>query len=170
MNALAKFLGAEAKSKTAWAKNMIVLGDFNIFSTSDATMRALTEDGDFAVPEGVKDLSGTNLGRNRKYDQIAYRAKGARFESTGRAGAFDYYEHVFKADDSSTYRPYIDEYIEKRHAAGKKSPKKPADAAAALSQFKTWRTYQMSDHLPLWAEFRVDFSDDYLREIEAGTP
>ena len=34
-----------------------------------------------------------------------------------------------------------------------------------MRQFNLWRTYQMSDHLPLWAEFRVDFSDDYLREI-----
>jgi hypothetical protein len=30
-----------------------------------------------------------------------------------------------------------------------------------------WRTYQMSDHLPLWAEFRIDFSDEYLTEITA---
>lgn len=25
----------------------------------------------------------------------------------------------------------------------------------------------MSDHLPLWAEFRIDFSDEYLTEIAA---
>jgi hypothetical protein len=29
------------------------------------------------------------------------------------------------------------------------------------------RTYQMSDHLPLWAEFRIHFSDEYLTEIAA---
>jgi hypothetical protein len=30
-----------------------------------------------------------------------------------------------------------------------------------------WRTYQVSDHLPLWAEFRIDSSDEYLTEIAA---
>jgi endonuclease/exonuclease/phosphatase family metal-dependent hydrolase len=162
---VARFLRGRTDDETERFRNLIVLGDFNIFSESDATMRALTEDGDFSVPEGVKDLGGTNLGRNKKYDQIAYRAKGTRFESTGRAGAFNYYDHIYGDGDSTTYRPYIDAYIKERHDAGKKSPKTPANDAAALSQFRTWRTYQMSDHLPLWAEFRVDFSDDYLREI-----
>ena len=34
--------------------------------------------------------------------------------------------------------------------------------------YKQWRTYQMSDHLPMWIEVRVDFSDDYLTGV-AGT-
>jgi hypothetical protein len=28
----------------------------------------------------------------------------------------------------------------------------------------------MSDHLPLWAEFRIDFSDEYLSEIARRAP
>jgi hypothetical protein len=54
-----------------------------------------------------------------------------------------------------------------RHAAGSKSPKTPASAAAARTQYRLWRTYQLSDHLPLWAEFNVDFSDEYLAELAA---
>jgi hypothetical protein len=25
-----------------------------------------------------------------------------------------------------------------------------------------WRTFQMSDHLPMWVELKIDYSDDYL--------
>jgi hypothetical protein len=151
-------------------ENYVLLGDFNIFSTSDATLRALTEDGDFTIPEAILDITkipGTNVAGDKKYDQIAYRARQGRFEATGRAGVFDFYEHVFTGDDEPAYRPYIDAYIKAQHDAGKKSPKPPTSDRSRLSQFKTWRTYQMSDHRPLWAEFRVDFSDEYLAEIAA---
>ena len=33
---------------------------------------------------------------------------------------------------------------------------------------KTKRTYQMSDHLPMWIELRTDFGDDYLKEVAEG--
>src|SRR5215217_1902749 len=46
---LASFLANRAMEKHAWAKNMILLGDFNIYDTSDQTMKAITEAG-FKVP------------------------------------------------------------------------------------------------------------------------
>jgi endonuclease/exonuclease/phosphatase family metal-dependent hydrolase len=165
---VARFLKDRTDDETEDIRNFIVLGDFNIFSTTDKTMDALTKDGGFTVPEGTTVIPGTNVDKNKKYDQIAYRARGDRFASTGKAGSFDFYEHVFTDADADTYRPYIDAYIDKRHKAGKKSPKKPADASGQRSQFKKWRTYQMSDHLPLWAEFQVDFADDYLKDIRSA--
>jgi len=30
---------------------------------------------------------------------------------------------------------------------------------------KEWRTFQMSDHLPMWVELKVDFSDRYLEGL-----
>jgi hypothetical protein len=30
----------------------------------------------------------------------------------------------------------------------------------------TWRTFQMSDHLPLWVELKTDFSDEYLTRLK----
>src|SRR5919108_2705914 len=168
---VARFLRDRTDDPSERIRNFIVLGDFNIFSDSDRTMLALTEEGGFTIPEGVKTVPGTNVSTDKKkYDQIAFRSRGARFESTGQAGAFDYYTHVFTADDADVYRPYIDRYIADRAAAGFKSPKAPATPATARTQYRTWRTYQMSDHLPLWAEFRVDFSDDYLTEIAAAAP
>jgi hypothetical protein len=31
-----------------------------------------------------------------------------------------------------------------------------------------WRTWQMSDHLPLFIELRIDFNDKYLKRIREG--
>ncbi len=42
--------------------------------------------------------------------------------------------------------------------------------AAATTQYKTWRTHQMSDHLPLWAEFKTNFTDQYLGSISGRVP
>jgi endonuclease/exonuclease/phosphatase family metal-dependent hydrolase len=162
---VARFLRKRTEEPTEPIRNFIVLGDFNIFQSSDATMRALIDDGDFSIPEGVQAIPGSNVPKDKKYDQIAYRARQGRFEATGKAGVFDYYNHVLTAADAQVYRPYIDTYIKERHEAGKKSPKTPTTDKTRTSQFMTWRTYQMSDHLPLWTEFRVDFSDEYLSGI-----
>jgi endonuclease/exonuclease/phosphatase family metal-dependent hydrolase len=167
---VAKFLRARTEDPAEEIHNLILLGDFNIFSATDKTMKALTEAGDFTIPEKILSIPGSNVTGEKKYDQIAYRARGGRFKATGRAGVFDYYRHVFREEDAATYRPYIDCYIEERHAAGHKTPKAPTSERTKNTQYKTWRTYQMSDHRPLWAEFEIDFSDDYLREAREGTP
>ena len=39
---------------------------------------------------------------------------------------------------------------------------------ASLGKYKDWRTYQMSDHLPMWIELRVDFSCAYIKRIAEG--
>jgi hypothetical protein len=30
--------------------------------------------------------------------------------------------------------------------------------------YKQWRTFKMSDHLPLWVELGVDFGTEYLQK------
>jgi endonuclease/exonuclease/phosphatase family metal-dependent hydrolase len=159
-----KFLRERTEQVTEPLRNIILLGDFNIFSDDDRTFRALTEGG-FTVPDKIQEIPGTNVPKDKKYDQIAYRARQGRFQGTGAAGAFDFYEQVMRRDEDETYRPHIDAYIAQRHAAGMKSPKHPTTDSGRRSQYSTWRTYQLSDHLPLWAEFDVDFSDEYLAAL-----
>lgn len=159
-----KFLRQRTEQATEPLRNIILLGDFNIFSSDDRTFEALT-DGGFTVPDKIQEIPGTNVPKDKKYDQIAYRARQGRFQGTGAAGVFDFYEHVITSDEAATYRPYLDAYIAERHAAGMKSPKQPTTDAGRRSQYLTWRTYQLSDHLPLWAEFDVDFSDEYLAAL-----
>jgi hypothetical protein len=48
-----------------------------------------------------ESIPGTNVPKDKKYDQIAFRARQGRLEVKG-AGMFDYYEHVFTTDDERT--------------------------------------------------------------------
>jgi hypothetical protein len=50
---LAKFLTDRAKDRYAWSKNMIFLGDFNIFDTTNQTLKAIVEAG-FVTPEQLR--------------------------------------------------------------------------------------------------------------------
>lgn len=124
--------------------NLILLGDFNIFNRKDVTMQAITSAG-FVVPAELQNVPGSNVDKNKHYDQIAYLKRLTRLKPTGRAGVFDFYEHVYRFDDEA-------EYAKEREA-------KPGRS------FKDWRTYRMSDHLPMWIEFGIDDADAYLDSL-----
>jgi endonuclease/exonuclease/phosphatase family metal-dependent hydrolase len=126
-------------------ENLILLGDFNIFKKTDETFKAL-EAAKFTLPEQLmKDnLTGSNVARNMFYDQIVFYDKVAEIENVS-AGIFDFYEHIFKDEDEARLR-----------AVGK---------LKLEDKFRDWRTYQMSDHLVMWTEFKVDKSDVYLKEL-----
>ena len=136
---LASFLAARREDKHPLAKNMILLGDFNIFSTGDATFQAIRDAG-FTVPEQLMRLP-SNARRNKHYDQIAFKAPAVRNLRLCAAGVFDFFKHVYRAEDEATYAP--------------ERPPRPS--------YKQWRTFQMSDHFPMWIELQIDFSESYLR-------
>lgn len=137
---------ATTNAETAERDTLILLGDFNIFDPKDATLKAITDAG-FAVPQALVNREGSNIDRSKFYDQIAV-WRGRRFDETPRGGVLDYYQAVFRAEDEALYAPAI---------PAAKSGRKPSYAA--------WKTYQMSDHLLLWAAFKVDYTDDYLVEL-----
>ena len=101
-------------------------------------LQAITDAG-FVVPPELLQLPGSNVARNKHYDQIAYFRNLSKMRTTGRAGIFDFYEHVYRDEGA---------YAGPRNGRG--------------SSFNEWRTYQMSDHLPMWIEFSVDDSEAYL--------
>ena len=151
---LAKFLSKRAKDSTAWAENLILLGDFNIFSPEDITFKALT-DNDFLIPEEIQKLP-SNAPRNKHYDQIAFmrNKKHLGFKS---AGVFDYFKTVFRDEDEQLYVPDMGE------AYNTTSSGKDRSESSKKSYYKTsWRTHQMSDHLPMWVELQIDFGKEYL--------
>ena len=37
-----------------------------------------------------------------------------------------------------------------------------------LAAYRKWRTWQISDHLPLWTEIKMDFTDKYLTSLKSG--
>ncbi|CCH56558.1 endonuclease/exonuclease/phosphatase family protein [Fibrisoma limi BUZ 3] len=146
---LAQHLANAVKKSSAWAKNMIVLGDFNIFDTDDETFDVLTKPG-FEVHPKLLGI-GTNINQSKHFDQIAFIAPDLKDKLVDcNAGVFDYYQHVYRKDEDTIY---ADDLKQKN---GK------------LAKYSDWRTYQMSNHLPMWIELRVDFSREYLEAIKAG--
>jgi endonuclease/exonuclease/phosphatase family metal-dependent hydrolase len=156
---IAGFLRRRTQDKHAWSRDLVLLGDFNIYAPDDLTMRALTDEG-WVVPDELQSIPGSNVPKNKAYDQIALRApseRRRRFETTGRAGVFDPFEFVYRLDDEDTYLPEMgDGYTTSRAGA-------PRSQAQQHRYYREWRTHQMSDHLPMWLEIRTDYTDEYLR-------
>ncbi len=156
---LTKFLAERAKNENdSDAENFFfVLGDFNIVGKDHSTWESLHSNGFFVPPELQEIPEGSNVKRDKAYDQIAYwkRSAGMQKEGVridvGNAGIFDFFKYVFRAGDNDPDKE------DERCYAGKVSETK--------LPYPTWRTYQMSDHLPMWLELRIDFSDDYLGGI-----
>jgi len=153
--ALAGFLKERAIKEN---ENYILLGDFNIFKTSDATMKAL-ESGGFYIPQAIRQHP-SDLGRTKHYDQIAFKLRldenmPVFTEGNQQAGAFDFSKSVYPPQDLDLYRGYFDD----KNVVGK-TEKEIRDYYLTY-----WRTFQMSDHLPLWIELKIDFSTEFLNRI-----
>jgi hypothetical protein len=158
IRALSSFLAERAKEDHAWAKNMILLGDFNIFDTTDRTMTAILDAG-FTIPEQLKGHP-SNAPKTKHYDQIAFIAPDLEDRlRLSEAGVFDFYGHVYRPDDELLYAEEMGEgYLRK------------SDGSERTEQGRTtyyrsyWRTHQMSDHLPMWIALETDFGEEYLQE------
>ena len=135
------------------AYNVFLLGDFNIEDTNSATYKAATSSA-FKIPSAIL---GKNLFSNAKqdkiYDQILYYNQFADISFT-KAGVFNYYESVF--DNLKGYASRINRHQDKK-----------IDSAKAFNDF---RTYQMSDHFPLWVEMNTDHTESYLGMIKNKKP
>jgi endonuclease/exonuclease/phosphatase family metal-dependent hydrolase len=136
--------GAITAIRNTGPDNIVALGDFNIFKRDDETLKALTKHG-FEIPAKIAALAGSNIGKDKFYDQIAFLVRPDRFGPALSAGVLDYYRSVFRDADAAAYAPYVTQ----TNAQG----------------YEEWRTYQMSDHLVLWAEIKVDFGAEYLQRI-----
>lgn len=123
-------------------ENLLLLGDFNIFNREDVTMQGLTAAG-FVVPDGLLSIPGSNVAKNRHYDQIAFFQKTTVLTPTGQAGVFDFFDHVYRTADAPAYQAQVPQG----------------------TTYNNWRTFQMSDHLPMWCQFRVDDMDAFLQSL-----
>lgn len=150
---LSKLLAERAQSKHAWAPTMILLGDFNIFKPEDETAKAIESAG-FFIPTQLKAFEA---GDSRKhYDQIAFLSprygKQTQHAATkAQAGVIRFFDKVFKEDEQGTYA---------REMGAKYRAQKTKQQKA--NYYRQWRTFQMSDHRPMWIELPTDFSLQYL--------
>lgn len=154
-------LHLEAAGEKDDPRATILLGDFNIVSPEHKTMEALLDQG-FEVPKALRRT--TNTAGTKHYDQIAFKTKDevldyierdAEDPTDSNAGAYDFFRVIFRKSHVADY-----------HAAMQESSNHDSDDYDDLDDyFETWRTYQMSDHKPLWVRLKVNESDAYLERI-----
>lgn len=134
-------------------EHFILLGDFGIGAPSDLMARVLDRSG-FDIPEAL--TKRRIKADDHYYDQIAFRVQEDRLELAG-AGAFRFFDSVFRDNDEDfeAYQELMPE--EKANDLWNGGPR-----GYYADQ---WRSWQMSDHLPLWVELKVDFADRYLDMI-----
>lgn len=155
---IASFLSKRADIGLKEDTALILLGDFNIVSPDHETMRALL-DHDFKVPEAIRFR--TNVGDTMYYDQIAFKTKRdvlEFFDTESNAGVFRLFGSTFKPSQLDDYRGAM-EATTALHGS-----KYEGDLEKYLHD---WRTYQLSDHNPLWVRLKVNESDTYLKSLQS---
>jgi endonuclease/exonuclease/phosphatase family metal-dependent hydrolase len=166
---IARLLAKRAKAENAAGKTMVLAGDFNVVGLKHKTMEALLESG-FVVPEKIKEPPGGQ--RNNYYDQIAFKtAPDAILFPKGKeeeAGSLRIYEGAFTLEQIDSYGKYFkslwEELNEKERKKAKEKGKEPK--LTTFQQFyEDWRTWQLSDHQPLWVRLKANDSDEYLKSL-----
>ena len=149
----AKEIGTIARALSKRAKKedevYIFMGDMNIEGPDDNIMAALRDNG-FTAP-----LFGpTNLIGDKHFDQIAF--SGEAFKTNLiRSGSFDWRGAVFKPEDKDYYKDIAAKARGKPYKNWK-------------SKYRDWTTREMSDHLPIWIELKIDYSNDYLARFRTN--
>jgi hypothetical protein len=65
--------------------------------------------------------------------------------------------HVYRDQDEKLYKADMGQaYTHTKQGESR-------DHEAQTRYYKEWRTYHMSDHLPMWIELKTDFGKEYLR-------
>lgn len=169
IKALAEFLKNRTEDIHAWSQNLILLGDFNIFNAdpSNAAFAAIIDNG-FLIPQSLQNIPRTNVGiEPRFYDQIALKTRINNLAPTGRGGVFDYFEVVYRDDDYNDYVTAMmngkaEDDPDNRLTFDSKKNVRTEDKRRAYYR-NHWRRQQMSDHLPMWLELKIDYGEDYLK-------
>jgi len=163
IDAVAKYLGERADINLGEDRATILLGDFNIVSPEHKTMKALLKN-KFKVP---KDLQHpTNVIKTHYYDQIAFKTKRNVLEFIDsntddplkkNAGVFDLFGSAYKTSQQADY----EDAMRETSALAKKPY-----FGDLKKYYKAWRTYQLSDHNPLWVRLKVNESEAYLKALK----
>lgn len=149
------FLVNRRSEHGAWSRNMILLGDFNMFDPNGVAAQALKNSG-FSIPHGRENLRATNVGHQaRFYDQIAFLLEDAEGMNPTSLGVVDFFDAVYSDEKFEYYRDGL------RTSSGAV----PADPWSYYQQY--WRRREMSDHLLLWVQLPIDFSDAHLAALTA---
>ena len=91
---LAQWIDTRRKEKGVVDQDIILMGDFNIPKTSDATFKAVTSKG-LRIPNSLRGVEGTNLTKENRYDQILHYPRVTK-SFTNNGGVVDFYKGGIK--------------------------------------------------------------------------
>jgi hypothetical protein len=162
---IGKFFGKRAEKDLDEKRSLILLGDFNIVGREHKTMKALLDSG-FEVPKALRETPPTNAEKDKFYDQIAFRTRPGELEyletagkgAEARAGSVDIFKNVYTPDQFDEFKEQVDASPNSQKKEGKEDPE---------GFYLDWRTYQFSDHAPLWVRLKVNDSENYLKDLAA---
>lgn len=125
--AIARWADLRRVSPYAYLRDIVVLGDFNLpkAQPGDPIYDALTRRG-LHLPEHSTKV-GSTIGTDNQYDQLAFFPGETQDEFTGNSGVFDF--------DSVLFRTLWEEH--------------------SHEEFFEYMRYYISDHRPLWTQFRA---------------
>ena len=141
-------------------RNMIILGDTNLYKDDTDIVKLITDE-DFVESEGLTGKF-TNTSLNQIYDRIFLNvdtyfkiAKDDNNKESG--GVFHLFDYVYKntANDIKIYHDLM--FLHKDDNSTLTSDAKYKSYFNAF-----WKRNQMSDHLPVWLELQTESSDEFL--------
>ncbi len=141
-------------------KNMIILGDTNLYEEDDDIVKLIT-DNKFVESDGLKGKF-TNTSLNQIYDRIFLNVdeyfKIAKTEDGKEKGnVFNLFNYIYQniPQEIATYHPLMLQH--------KDDPSTLTNTTKFESYFNAyWKRNQMSDHLPIWLELQTESSDEFL--------
>ncbi|WP_276483672.1 hypothetical protein [Paraflavitalea pollutisoli] len=128
--------------------NLFIFGDFNVPNRHSDRYKAITGE-TYRMPESLlKDNLPGHIGQDRSCAQVIHynRFNDVTFR---KAGTFNYFDVVF--DNYKTYA---------------KRARKHSAKVTSQKTFDEFKTYQMSDHLPIWIEMNTDHAENYLQLLK----
>jgi endonuclease/exonuclease/phosphatase family metal-dependent hydrolase len=125
--AVARWADQRRKSPNASTPNILPLGDFNLpkAEPDDPIFDELTSRGLQLPPHSTQ--IGSSIAQDAHYDQVAFFPGPTQDQFTGNSGVFDY--------DGALFQGLFEE--------------------RGHSDFLAYCRYYISDHRPLWVEFRI---------------
>nr|WP_308992752.1 endonuclease/exonuclease/phosphatase family protein [Mariniflexile sp. KMM 9835]MDQ8212315.1 endonuclease/exonuclease/phosphatase family protein [Mariniflexile sp. KMM 9835] len=157
---LMEILKKKQKSSALEGRNMIVLGDTNLYE-EDADIVKLITDNKFVESNGLKGKY-TNTSLNQIYDRVFlnvddYFKIATDHNGMQKGGVFNLFNYVYinTASEIANYHELM--------LLHKENPSNLTDSAKFKSYFNSyWKRNQMSDHLPIWLELQTESSDEFL--------
>ncbi len=157
---LMKILEEKLATSAYEDRNMIILGDTNLYEDDGDIVNRLMQQG-FLESEGLAGKF-TNTSLNQIYDRIFLNVENyfkIATDENGQenGGVFNLFEYVYidTPDEIALYHELMLEH--------KDDPSTLTDASKFKTYFnRYWKRNQISDHLPVWIEIETDSSSAFL--------